>query len=496
MSDEVIMNHERPIEEQTVKALSWQMLYGNYYPKLGRDGWTRLAEQVEAPDFRKMDQDEDCPMEPFNQAVQIIDREIGRGDGAMIEEITVASVERWGSMFRNLVAQLQGRPQKMMEIFCNEVHPYFLNDPAASAVVESEEEHFALRMDNGLLEGFKVGLIKGFCDIVGADASIERRNGEYHVTWKIREETPEPSRWAKFVNATRLPFLTATIVPVLLGTAIAWTDGFLNLGLFALTLLGAAFFHLGTNVMNDYFDHNSGADEANLTPTPFAGGSRLIQRGLISANTTRNLAWSFFAAGTALGLVLSWLRGWELLIFGLLGFLLGYLYTAPPMRLVYRGLGEIAVGLGFGPIMVLGAYWVQAGAWSNEALLASIPVGLLIAAVLYINEISDRIWDARAGKRTLVTHLTIPASLTGYAVLMAVSYLAVLVGVIVGAFPATTLLGLLTVPMAWSAFRTLRRHHAFPYRLIPANATTVFTHFFTGLLLVLGYVVAGIIPEV
>lgn len=484
----------KPIEEQTVKALSWQMVYGNYRPKLGKEGWEKLAQTVGAPDFRKMDSDEDCPMGPFNEAVAYIDRELGNGDGAMVEEITVASVERWASIFRNLVAQLQGRPQKMMEIFCTEVHPYFLNDPGASDIVESHPDRFVLRMDNGLLEGFKIGLIEGFVDIVGADAQIEKRGDEYHVSWHVRTETASPSAWAQFVNATRMPFLTATVVPVLIGTVVAARDGAFNIGLFLLTMVGAALFHLGTNVMNDYFDHRSGADEANLTPTPFAGGSRLIQRGLMEPASLRRMAWGFYLAGTAIGIVLALLRGWQLAWFGAAGFLLGFLYTAPPFRLVHRGLGEIAVGLGFGPVVVMGAYWVQAQRWSNEALFASVPVGLLIAAVLFINEIPDRYWDAKAGKRTLVVRMTPQATIVGYAALVGAAYLAILAGVVLGALPLATLLGLLTIPMAWNALKTLRRHHAFPYRLIPANATTIFAHLLTGLLIFVGYVLATVVP--
>ncbi len=486
------MAHGKPLSEQTVKALSWQLLYGNYRPKLGPEGWQQLAETVGAPDFRKMDPDEDCPMEPFNQAVLYIDRTLGTGDGSLIEEITVASVERWASMFRNLVKQLQGRPQKMLEIFCNEVHPYFLNDPGASEIVESAPDHFVMRLDNGLLEGFKTGLIRGFCDIVGADAQVEKVGDEYHVRWQVRAEAPQPSRWALFVNATRLPFLTASVVPVLLGTAIAWVDGYLNPALFLLTLLGTAFFHIGANVINDYFDHLSGVDEANLTPTPFSGGSRLIQRGLMTPQATLRLALAFYALGGLAGLILLLRVGPPLLLFGLAGFLLGLLYTAPPLRLAHRGLGELAVGLAFGPVIVMGAYWVQAQRWSNQALLASIPVALLVTAILYINEFPDRPWDTRAGKRNWVTRLPLPMALAGYAVLVGGAYLVIVAGVLAGALPTPTLLTLLTVPMAWKAYRLLRRHHAFPYRLIPANATTIFIHLLVGWLLFAGYIIAGL----
>ena len=481
-----------PIEEQTVKALSWQLLYGNYRPKLGADGWQTLAQEVGAPDFRKMDPDEDCPMDPFNRAVEYLDNNLGTGNGALVEEITVASVEAWANIFSNLTAQLQGRPQKMMEIFCTEVHPYFLNDPQSSSIVQSAEDSFILRLDNGLLEGFKIGLIRGFCDIVGAESTIEKRGDEYHVTWNVRSETPSPSRWALLVNATRAPFLTATAIPVLLGTAIAWKDGLLDPIIFFITLLSVSFHHLGLNVINDYFDHKSGADEANLTPTPFSGGSRLIQRGMFSPENTRNLGLILYAIGAAFGLILFAILGWQVILFGAIGYLIGFTYTAPPLRLVYRGLGEIVVGIGFGPLIVLGSYWVQTQRFSIEALLASLIVGLLIAAVLYINEISDRMWYAKAGKRTMITFLSSNQANAGYAILVGGAYLLLLVGVVLGILPTPTLLGLATIPMALNAYKILRRHHAYPYRLIPANGTTIFIHLLTGLLLFSGFVVAGV----
>lgn len=489
------MSDSRPIAEQTVKALSWQLLYGNYRPQLGAEGWQLLTDEVGAPDFRKMDPDEDCPMEPLNQAVLFIDRILGKNDGALIEEITIASVDGWANMFRNLVKQLQGRPQKMMEIFCTEVHPYFLNDPGASEIVESDEDHFVLKMDNGLLEGFKTGLVRGFVDIVGADAKVKQHGDHYNVTWTVREDTPVPSRWARFVNATRMPFLTASVIPVLVGTAIAWREGALNLMTFLLTFFGAALFHIGANVMNDYFDHRSGADEANLTPTPFSGGSRLIQRGLFTAQQTFSLALVTYVLGGLMGLGLILLVGWQVLLFGLAGFLAGYLYTAPPFRLVHHGMGELIVGLGFGPIIVLGAYWVQTQRLSLEAVLASIPIGLLVAAILYINEVPDRYWDDKAGKRTLVVRLPQAAILPGYLVIIGTAYLIIITAVAFGWLAPASLIALATIPMAWSAYRTLRRHAAFPYRLIPANATTIFIHLLSGMLLFWAYIGTGIVEK-
>jgi 1,4-dihydroxy-2-naphthoate octaprenyltransferase len=140
---------------------------------------------------------------------------------------------------------------------------------------------------------------------------------------------------------------------------------------------------------------------------------------------------------------------------------------------------------------VVGSYWVQAMRWSNEALLASVPVGLLIAAVLYINEFPDRRWDERAGKRTLVVRLPITVAVIGYGLMVGGAYVTILAGVLAGALAVPALLALLTLPAAWKAFALLRREYAFPYRLIPANAGTIFTHLTTGMLLFFGYVIAG-----
>jgi 1,4-dihydroxy-2-naphthoate octaprenyltransferase len=178
---------------------------------------------------------------------------------------------------------------------------------------------------------------------------------------------------------------------------------------------------------------------------------------------------------------------------GIVGILLGYLYTAPPVRLVHRGLGEVAVALGFGPLIVLGSYYVQTGRFSLEAFFASLPVALLIAAVLYINEFPDRQWDTRAGKMTLVARMSVKRAITGYELIIAATYLSIIGGVLLRLLPWPTLIALITIPLAWKAIKGLRRNHSLPYRLIPSNANTVFTHLYTGLLLFAGYVVAGLL---
>jgi 1,4-dihydroxy-2-naphthoate polyprenyltransferase len=489
------MAEQKSVERQTVKALSWQLLYSNYANQLGAEGWQKLAAQVAAPDFRHMDPDEDTPMGPFNQAVLYVDRVVGCGDGAKIREITRASVVSWARIYRNLVNQLQGRPWKMMEIFCTEVHPYFLDDFGASQLIKSSPSEAIVRLDNGLLEDFKVGLLEGFVEITGADAAVERRaDGAYRITWKIHKDAPQPSKFALLINATRAPFLTAAAVPVLLGTAIAWRDGALSFGFFLITFAAALCFQAGANVINDYFDHTSGADEANLSPGPFFGGSRVIQRGLLQPVQVRNLGLTLYAIGALLGLSLASLTGHPLEIVGLgiVGIAIGIIYTAPRLSLAARGLGEFALAIAFGPLIVVGTYFVQTGQWSLGALYASLPVALLIAAVLYINEIPDRPWDMRAGKRTLVVRLPMWAVLMGYSVLIAATYALILAGALLNVMPLLTLIALATLPLAWKAIQVLQKNYRFPYRLIPANANTIFVHLLTGLLLFYAYIAAGL----
>ena len=162
------------------------------------------------------------------------------------------------------------------------------------------------------------------------------------------------------LRTTRLPFLTATIIPVVLGILIAASHGAFDLVAAALTVIGAAFVQLGLNVANDVFDTVQGADDANVTPTKFSGGSRVIQYGLVSLRQMAGLATVFYLLAGAIGLVLLATHGsTALLVIGVVGIIVSLGYTAPPLKFVYRGLGEIAVAIGFGPMMLLGAYVVQ-----------------------------------------------------------------------------------------------------------------------------------------
>src|SRR4029077_12610806 len=232
--------------------------------------------------------------------------------------------------------------------------------------------------------------------------------------------------------------------------------------------------HLGVNVANDVFDTTSGADAANVTPTQFSGGSRVILYGLVSLRGMVWLSVGFFAGAIALGLYMAVARRvWALFWIGVAGVFVGVEYTAPPLRLVHRGLGEIAVALGFGPIMTVGAYYVEAQRFSWEALYASLPVGILIALVLYVNEIPDRRGDARAGKRTLPVRLTRETVIAGYGGAVALAFALIAVGAVVGITARASIIALAAAPLAGSVYRALQRSYDDPYALMPAMARNI-----------------------
>lgn len=292
-----------------------------------------------------------------------------------------------------------------------------------------------------------------------------------------------------WVVELRAPFLTATIVSILLGTTIAWTrhQQFYP-EYFSLALLAGIFLHLGTNVANDYFDHKSGNDDVNKDfVRPFSGGSRTIQLRLLTPTEVLSGALLFYAFGTLIGIYLTLTRGFFILFLGLIGLLSGFFYTAPPFNWASRGIGEALVGLNFGALMTLGAYYVQTQTIAAEPVLASIPVSLLIAAVLYINEFPDYNADKSVGKRTLVVRLGRDKAVYGYIALMMAVYVAIFLGILLRIMPAFTLIGFATLPFAIVGVRCALKHHSNPHSLVPANAATVLCHFLTGLLLSSAY---------
>ena len=292
----------------------------------------------------------------------------------------------------------------------------------------------------------------------------------------------------------RAPFFQSVIIPAVMGMAVAWYQtGIFHPWYFLLALLGVVFVQAGTNLANDYFDYRSGADNTNKEFTPFNGGSRVIQEGLISPKGIYKASLLFFALAILIGLYLVWVRGWALLAIGAAGLLSGYFYTASPVRLGYRGIGEFLVGLNCGPLVVLGAYYVQAQSFSLTALVASIPVGFLIAAVLYINQFPDYHADKMAGKNTIIVIMGKERAIKGFYFLLVSSYLVITLGVTAGIIPLPSLLSLITLPLAWKTIKIAGANYTNTKDLIPAMSNTIIIHLTVGLLLSSGYLAARIL---
>jgi 1,4-dihydroxy-2-naphthoate octaprenyltransferase len=308
------------------------------------------------------------------------------------------------------------------------------------------------------------------------------------------ESTPRarPPSAALLLRATRAPFLTATFAPVLLGLAVAARAGFFDAPTALLTVIAAAFVQMGLNVANDVFDTLQGADDANLTPTRFSGGSRVLQDRLLSMRRMAGLSLGCYVVAALLGLALLALRpSVELVVISTVGLFISLAYTMPPLKLAYRGLGEIATAVGFGPVMLLGAYAVQTrGALTWEALLASVPVALLVAMILYVNEIPDRAGDASVGKRTLPVRWSERTVILGWDVAVVGAFLAVVGGAAAGILPVSTLVVLLAIPLARRVHAGLIRFYDDPSGLTPSMGANIGLHLTVGLLLVAGYLLA------
>ncbi|MDP7216989.1 MAG: UbiA family prenyltransferase [Candidatus Marinimicrobia bacterium] len=292
----------------------------------------------------------------------------------------------------------------------------------------------------------------------------------------------------------RLPFLTATIVPILVGAAVAdlyfATNGIaqsVSWGWLGLTLLGGSLLHIGTNTANDYFDHTSGTDEANYNyMVPYSGGSRSIQMGLISAKGMLTVSLIAFALSAVVGVPLIQKAGMDVLWLGLIGFVSGFFYTAPPFRFAARkGLGELLIGLNFGPLMVAGSALVQTEQILPQALFAGIPIGLLVAAIVYVNEFPDHDGDKATGKDTLIVVFGPEQARLGYVLLVVGTYVSITIMALNGTFPMLSLIALPAGYFGVKAIQTLYQYYN-DRLLLPANAGTINMHLVTGILFCIG----------
>jgi len=268
---------------------------------------------------------------------------------------------------------------------------------------------------------------------------------------------------------TRPSFLLLTPIAFSVGLAEAYVEGSFNAFRALLGLVGVVLAHLSVNVINDYFDYKSGLD-LKTRRTPFSGGSGILPAGLLDPRDAYLFAVGCFILGGIIGVYFVLTAGWMLLpLISVAAFTI-YFYST---HLSHWFVGEVFTGLNFGPLMVLGGYFIQTGRYSISALVSGIVPGILVGTLLFLNEFPDVEADRMAGRRNLVIRLGLAKSAKVYVLLIACVYGWILFNILSGLMPLTTLITFVTTPLALKAARGALRNYAKIDRLVPVMGVNV-----------------------
>jgi 1,4-dihydroxy-2-naphthoate octaprenyltransferase len=304
------------------------------------------------------------------------------------------------------------------------------------------------------------------------------------VPWRHTIKESRMPLVQKWWGAVRPWSYTAAIVPVLLGAAVAAHEVTLNWLWLALALVGSIAIQGGTNLMNDYYDYKKGTD----TPAVKGTGGALLRGDM----TPEQIFWAgiiAFAVGSAIGLYFVYATGPFILWLGLCSVAVGYFYTAGPFALAYVGLGELAVFIFMGPVMVLGSYYLQQPVIALPAIWAALPVSFVVAAILHANNLRDIDTDIINHKRTLATMLGRSGARVEFYVLVGGAFVSVLVLIALGLAPWPTLISFAMAPLAWRLMRTAATEEA-AEKLHPVLRGSAVLHMRFGMLYVIGWVIA------
>ena len=304
-----------------------------------------------------------------------------------------------------------------------------------------------------------------------------------------------PVKLSTILLASRPQYLGASAAPVLVGSALGYAvAGSFGVGLFVLAVLAIMALHGGANIVNDYYDHLSRNDWVNENPTPFSGGRQFIQKDILSPKATLLAGLGYLALGSGIGLIIVALtRSAVILAIGLMGLLGGFFYTARPLQLGYRGVGEIMIGLLFGILPVYGAYYLQTQSLDLLPLLPALVVAILIFLVILVNEFPDLAADRQVHKRTLVVLLGIPPCILIYRATMIATYILAAAMLSHNATFFGGLFYLLTLPLAIFAMRTANQQNLATPRDYRANQLTILLHNAGSLALAAGLLIPGLL---
>jgi 1,4-dihydroxy-2-naphthoate polyprenyltransferase len=292
-----------------------------------------------------------------------------------------------------------------------------------------------------------------------------------------------------WLTLPRFQYIPLTLILGSLGTAIAAYEGYFHFGHFLLAMFGSILVHITVNVINDYHDYVDGID-LNTQRTPFSGGSGVLPSNLLKPKQAFWLATICLLIAMVIGFYFVMAKGWLLFPLLLVAGFSAYFYNVYLSRWF---MGEIFAGLSFGPLLVLGSYYVQAGRYSWETLFASLAPGILTSNLLFLNEFPDREADRKGGRRHFVISLGRKDASYLFVALLTASYVCIMAGVLTKMMPAVTLIGLGTIGFGWRAAKGALKYYDNTPKLVPILGANVITILGTQALLAVGYVIAMLV---
>lgn len=291
--------------------------------------------------------------------------------------------------------------------------------------------------------------------------------------------------WNGFWQLADPKIWVASTVPMFVGLSLVIGSGHtFNLFWFSLALLSIYFIEIGKNAVNEWVDYRSGVDlfVSEENKTPFSGGKKTIIENKLTLNEVGLIAIFTLATAFSIGLAIVFLKEFNILWIGLLGMALAVFYSLPPFKFSYRGLGELVVGITFGPLMISGVFVLMTGVFEWWIIPISLPIAFLISNVLWINQYPDYEADLKAKKRNGLVRIGKKKGIIVYALLFMSAYGSLVALTFIHKNPFW-LLGLITIPFAISAIQIAAREYNNVKRLIAANELTVQTYLLTGILL-------------
>lgn len=298
---------------------------------------------------------------------------------------------------------------------------------------------------------------------------------EFLRVWKGFWQLADPKIWI------------ASTVPMFVAAAYAYgKTGEFDLFWFVVSVIGIYLIEIGKNAVNEFVDYKSGVDTF-VTPdkrTPFSGGKKTIVEGKLTVEETVIIALVTILVSCAIGLAIVIFREPRVFIVGLAGVLIAVFYSLPPFKLSYRGFGEIAVGITFGPLIVIGMYLVMTHHVSIDVLLVSLPIGFLITNVLWINQYPDYEADLKGHKYNLLVRIGKQKGVIVYAALYVAAYLSLALIALVTKNPIW-LMTFITIPLAVRSVNVARKYYDEIPKLVKANADTIKIYQIVGLIMIL-----------